>query len=186
MQNRHAHAPDDGCRRPRPEHFSILRGRWARGAEPSPLAPVVSIRPFRVHRARSPFNQNFAPWMPHHRNGRTAGWRTVAAIAALGALLAGSAGGLVPPLFAISYSVMSVVAFVLYRHDKSAARAGAMRTRERTLHLVDLLGGWPGGLVAQDRLHHKTRKAAFQVKFWATVASNCVLFAWLLGAGYPA
>jgi uncharacterized membrane protein YsdA (DUF1294 family) len=61
-----------------------------------------------------------------------------------------------------------------------------MRTRERTLHLIDLLGGWPGGLLAQDRLRHKTRKATFQLVFWATVAIHCALLGWLLSAGRPA
>ena len=69
---------------------------------------------------------------------------------------------------------------MLYRHDKRAAQGGRTRTRERTLHLVDLLGGWPGGLLAQDRLRHKTRKGAFQLVFWATVALNCALLAWAL------
>ena len=114
------------------------------------------------------------------------GWRTVAATLALGALLGGAAGGLVPIAFAIAYSALSVVAFLLYRRDKGAARAGARRTRERTLHLAALLGGWPGALLAQDRLRHKTRKTPFQLLFWATVLLNCALIGWLLSAGYLA
>ena len=122
-------------------------------------------------------------------NGRQpgrAGWRTAAATVALGGLVAGWAGALIAPAVAIAYGVLSGIAFLLYRHDKNAARAGRMRTRERTLHLVDVLGGWPGGLLAQDRLRHKTRKATFQLVFWATVAINCALLAWMLRAGRPA
>jgi len=78
---------------------------------------------------------------------------------------------------------MSCVAFMLYRHDKRAARSGKTRTRERTLHLANLLGGWPGGLLAQDRLRHKTRKATFQLVFWATVALHCAALVWLFSAG---
>jgi uncharacterized membrane protein YsdA (DUF1294 family) len=92
----------------------------------------------------------------------------------------------VPSAVAIGYSAMSCIAFVLYRHDKRAAQAGTGRTRERTLHLVDLLGGWPGGLFAQDRLRHKTRKATFQLIFWVTVVFNCALLGWLLSAGHHA
>lgn len=117
------------------------------------------------------------------RRSGGAGWRTGAAAVSLAALLAGWGGGTVPlPVLAV-YGAMSLVAFVLYRHDKRAARGGRARTRERTLHLADLLGGWPGGLLAQDLLRHKTRKASFQLVFWATVALNCAALGWLLGAG---
>jgi len=37
-----------------------------------------------------------------------------------------------------------------------------------------LLGGWPGALVAQNRLRHKSSKMSFLVVFWATVLLNCV------------
>jgi uncharacterized membrane protein YsdA (DUF1294 family) len=110
-------------------------------------------------------------------------WRTVAGVTFLGALLAGWGGGMVPLPVLAGYGAMSLVSFVLYRHDKRAAQGGKARTRERTLHLADLLGGWPGGLLAQDRLRHKTRKASFQLVFWATVALNCAALGWLLGAG---
>jgi len=123
--------------------------------------------------------------MANNRRSGGAGWRTAVAIAALGALAAGWAGALIAPAVAIGYGVLSCIAFMLYRHDKNAARAGMMRTRERTLHLIDLLGGWPGGLLAQDRLRHKTRKTTFQLVFWATVAINCALLGWLLTAGRP-
>ncbi|TVP45889.1 MAG: DUF1294 domain-containing protein [Gemmatimonadales bacterium] len=93
---------------------------------------------------------------------------------------------LVPVSVLMAYCVLSCAGFALYLHDKRAARSGAMRMRERTLHVVDLLGGWPGGLLAQDRVRHKTGKAAFQLVFWMTVAVNCAVLAWLLRAGHLA
>lgn len=90
---------------------------------------------------------------------------------------------MVPLPVLAGYGVMSLAAFLLYRRDKRAAQGGKSRTRERTLHLADLLGGWPGGLFAQDRLRHKTRKTSFQLVFWITVALNGAALAWLLGAG---
>ena len=113
------------------------------------------------------------------------GWRTAAATVAFGALVAGWAAALIAPTVAIAYGALSCIAFMLYRRDKNAAQAGRMRTRERTLHLIDLLGGWPGGLLAQDRLRHKTRKATFQVAFWVTVAINCSLLGWFLTTSRP-
>ncbi|MBL8421498.1 MAG: DUF1294 domain-containing protein, partial [Dechloromonas sp.] len=56
------------------------------------------------------------------------------------------------------------------------------RTAESTLHLLSLVGGWPGALVAQNRLRHKSRKASFLVAFWATVMLNCGFLGWLLTA----
>lgn len=124
--------------------------------------------------------------MVNNRQSGRAGWRTAAALVALGALVAGWAAAWIAPAVAVGYGALSFVAFMLYRRDKIAAQAGRTRTRERTLHLVDLLGGWPGGLLAQDRLRHKTRKAKFQLVFWVTVAIHCALLGWLLTAGRPA
>jgi len=124
--------------------------------------------------------------MPIGRRSRNTGWKTVAATAAIGTMVAGWLAGLVPMAVVVAYGVSSLAGFTLYLHDKRAARSGAKRTRERTLHVVDLLGGWPGGLFAQDRLRHKTSKAAFQLMFWTTVAVNCAVLGWLLRAGYLA
>lgn len=72
------------------------------------------------------------------------------------------------------YIVSCIATFCLYAFDKAAARAGRRRTPERTLHLFSALGGWPGALIAQRVLHHKSRKVSFQVVFWMTVVGNCV------------
>jgi uncharacterized membrane protein YsdA (DUF1294 family) len=72
------------------------------------------------------------------------------------------------------YSVASVVAFIAYGVDKSAARRGAARVSEQTLLLVGFAGGWPGALVAQQRFRHKTRKRSFRRAFWASVVANLV------------
>ena len=65
-----------------------------------------------------------------------------------------------PPVILGIYMVISLMTFVAYAVDKSAARKGAWRTRESTLHLLSLAGGWPGGLDAQQQLRHKSRKAS--------------------------
>ena len=81
-----------------------------------------------------------------------------------------------PPLVAGAYAVTSLSCFVAYAIDKSAARKGGWRTPERTLLLLGLVGGWPGGLLAQQWLRHKSAKRSFQAMFWATVAANVVGF----------
>jgi uncharacterized membrane protein YsdA (DUF1294 family) len=84
-----------------------------------------------------------------------------------------------------AYGLLSLVAFFMYRADKSAATQGRHRTPESTLHTISLLGGWPGALVARPAFRHKTRKQPFRSIFWATVVANCLALAALLWAGPP-
>ena len=81
------------------------------------------------------------------------------------------------------YAAASALAFIAYAVDKSAAKSRSWRTAESTLHLFGLIGGWPGALLAQKALRHKSVKAEFQRTFWATAAINCVAFAWLFTQG---
>jgi uncharacterized membrane protein YsdA (DUF1294 family) len=84
-----------------------------------------------------------------------------------------------PWLIAGAYLITSLSCFVAYAVDKSAARNGSWRTPERTLLLLGLVGGWPGGLLAQQWLRHKTSKRPFRQMFWVTVLANIVGFLWL-------
>lgn len=86
----------------------------------------------------------------------------------------------IPPLVLVLYMVASLLTFIMYAVDKSAARKGAWRTQESTLHLLSLAGGWPGALVAQQKLRHKSKKQSFRSVFWLTVLLNCGVFVWLL------
>lgn len=88
--------------------------------------------------------------------------------------------GKLPPLALGLYAGASLVAFIAYGLDKSAARNGRWRTRESTLHLLALVGGWPGALLAQRVYRHKSKKREFQVVFWATVLLNCGVLGWAL------
>jgi len=85
----------------------------------------------------------------------------------------------IPPLIFGLYIVASVFTFIMYAFDKSAAKKGAWRTSESTLHLLSLAGGWPGALVAQQKLRHKSQKQSFRFFFWITVLLNCGTFIWL-------
>jgi uncharacterized membrane protein YsdA (DUF1294 family) len=84
-----------------------------------------------------------------------------------------------PWLVGAAYLVMSLSCFVAYAIDKSAARSGSWRTPERTLLLLGLVGGWPGGVLAQQWLRHKTSKRSFRQMFWCTVVVNTGGFVWL-------
>jgi uncharacterized membrane protein YsdA (DUF1294 family) len=88
--------------------------------------------------------------------------------------------GVLPLGILILYVFASLVTALAYAVDKSAARNGRWRTAESTLHVMAVLGGWPGALVAQKVFHHKGRKASFQIAFLATVALNCCVLLWFL------
>ena len=84
-----------------------------------------------------------------------------------------------PVLFVLCL-LLSGVTFATYAWDKLAARRGTWRTSERTLHLLALAGGWPGALLAQKLLRHKSRKQPFRAIFWVTVVASCGVYGWLL------
>ena len=86
----------------------------------------------------------------------------------------------IPPVILALYIVGSLFTFIMYARDKSAAKKGSWRTQESTLHLLSLAGGWPGALVAQQNLRHKSKKQSFRSVFWVTVFINCGAFIWLL------
>ena len=85
----------------------------------------------------------------------------------------------VPVWVAGLYAVASIVCFFAYAFDKAAAQAGRWRTAESTLLLLGLAGGWPGALLAQQLLRHKSSKAPFRAAFWVTVGVNVAGFVWL-------
>ena len=81
-----------------------------------------------------------------------------------------------PTWFVWVYVALSVLTFLVYYGDKSAAKVGAQRTPESTLHTLALAGGWPGALLAQQLLRHKSVKADFRFAFWVTVVLNVAGF----------
>jgi uncharacterized membrane protein YsdA (DUF1294 family) len=72
----------------------------------------------------------------------------------------------------VFYCLVSFFTFMMYAADKSAAKNNRWRTKESTLHLLSVIGGWPGALFAQKKLRHKSKKTEFQVIFWITVLIN--------------
>jgi uncharacterized membrane protein YsdA (DUF1294 family) len=95
-----------------------------------------------------------------------------------GAITFAAFSGLIPFFVLAVYAVASVIAYSAYKADKESAIAKQWRTRESFLHLLELLGGWPGALVAQWQFRHKNRKAAYQFTFWCIVAINVGALGW--------
>lgn len=78
------------------------------------------------------------------------------------------------------YGVASVVTIVAFVVDKGRAQRGDRRVAERTLHVLELLGGWPGALLAMRLVRHKNRKAGY----WLVTALIAVLHACAWGAAW--
>ncbi len=78
------------------------------------------------------------------------------------------------------YAVASVATLVAYALDKRAARRSKRRIRERTLHTFEFLGGWPGAMLAQRWLRHKTVDSSYRLVFWVIVGVHGVAWAIVL------
>lgn len=90
--------------------------------------------------------------------------------------------GRLPAFIGIAYAALSVITFAIYAFDKPVATSGAWWGMDGDLHLLGLAGGWPGVLIAQETLRHKSKKAGFHAALWATVLINGAAFLWLLTA----
>lgn len=97
-------------------------------------------------RPRAARVRNSAPIRP---NSKTASASTSGAVPFIAISLfvlivvAGTLAGRLPPIIIVIYGVVSIMTFLLYWLDKSAARRGDWRTQESSLLLIGLVGEWP-------------------------------------------
>ncbi len=84
-----------------------------------------------------------------------------------------------PRWIELLYAGASALCFVLYAVDKSAAIDGRDRLPESMLLWLGFAGGWPGAILAQQLLRHKTAKRTFRIRFWISVIANVALFLWM-------
>ena len=126
-----------------------------------------------------------APPLPRQRRvparaapAASLGWRSAFAVFLTLLLAAGLLRGAVPLSLGGIYLLAGMLAFSFYHHDKQAAQAGQWRVSEATLHALDLGCGIIGGLLAQERLRHKTRKPSFIA---VTVVIGAMHLVWLGG-----
>ena len=91
--------------------------------------------------------------------------------------------GPVPLWVLLLYVGVSAITFGSYAIDKSAARLKQRRVAETSLILLGMFGGWPGAIVAQQVLRHKTTKVSFRAVFWMSVLLNVFVFVALNAPG---
>jgi uncharacterized membrane protein YsdA (DUF1294 family) len=80
------------------------------------------------------------------------------------------------------FTILSLLTYTVYWHDKSQAQSKGWRMPENALHLLELIGGWPAAFVAQQKLRHKTSKRSYRIVFWLIVILHqAVALDYLLG-----
>lgn len=83
-------------------------------------------------------------------------------------------------LFILLYLIIiNIITINVYKHDKIAAEKKEWRISEKNLHLLSVLGGWPGAIFAQEKFRHKTIKQPFRNIFWLTVLINIIIVIYL-------
>jgi uncharacterized membrane protein YsdA (DUF1294 family)/cold shock CspA family protein len=130
----------------------------------------------RTRAAKATFPGEKLPTKPEHKQSKGSSALAWIFFAVVGASVFFTG---LSPIIPGAYLILSLVTFVAYAIDKWSALHGRWRTSEGALHILALIGGWPGALIAQQTFRHKTRKQAFRVVFWATVVLNCAAFVWL-------
>ena len=98
----------------------------------------------------------------------------------VGAVAATALLGRLPLVVPVVYIGTSLLTFSVYAWDKAAAQNNRWRTPESHLHILALACGWPGALLAQQVLRHKSSKQPFRIVCWMTVLLNCTALAWVI------
>lgn len=65
------------------------------------------------------------------------------------------------PILFLYLICINVLSFALMGIDKKKARQGAWRISEKSLFLIAIAGGCPGGILGMKCFHHKTRHRKF-------------------------
>ncbi len=127
---------------------------------------AARVEPVRQHSAR-----------PMTVNASAAQWGTATLFALPAFLVLATAIAVVwgiPRWILVAYAVLIPITYLFYSHDKQQARSSGQRVPESTLQLLSLLGGWPGALVAQQVLRHKSVKQEIRQAFWTVATLNVI------------
>ena len=101
------------------------------------------------------------------------------AVVILSAMVLGALLGFLNKLVVAVSIAASAASAVLMAMDKRRAANKKWRISERTLHAVELLGGWPGSLAAQHVVRHKNLKVSYQVVFVLCATAHATFLIWL-------
>lgn len=80
-------------------------------------------------------------------------------------------------LYCLAIGLFSPLTLLSYGWDKWSAKADRRRIPEKRLHLLALLGGWPGSVWGQRLFRHKTMKTSFRAVLGVVIALHLALTA---------
>lgn len=158
----------DGIGRPRAAFALVEAG--GRPTEPTFRGQPMPAPP---RHAPAPQRRRQGP-----RRSTSVGWAFLGSAGFIGALAGAAYFHHLEWWVPAAYGAVSSFTFMVYAWDKDMAVEREWRVSENTLHLLELLGGWPGALFAQQCLRHKTAKLGYQVVFWLIVTMHLGLWTW--------
>lgn len=77
--------------------------------------------------------------------------------------------GLLAPAWLAYWVGINAVTWHGFAADKRKARTGQWRIPERSLHFLELAGGWPAAFLASRLLRHKSSKTTFRTVSWGII-----------------
>jgi uncharacterized membrane protein YsdA (DUF1294 family) len=80
----------------------------------------------------------------------------------------------IEPIFIIYLVIINIASGILFSYDKHAARLNHRRVPERTLHILEMLGGVFANVILMYSIHHKNRKFRYYGVTWM------VMMGWLI------
>ena len=81
------------------------------------------------------------------------------------------------PIPLAAYVFMTPLTIFYYAEDKRRALQHQWRISNFYMHCFEVLGGWPGALLAQNEYRHKLKRGIYQYGFWAIVAAHGIAWA---------
>lgn len=76
--------------------------------------------------------------------------------------------------------IINLISGFIFAFDKQAAIKGRRRIPERTLHILEMLGGVFANLLLMYTLHHKNRKLSYWIWTWLVMIGWVVLIYFIL------
>jgi len=77
------------------------------------------------------------------------------------------------PPYVVWVAALSVTTSIMYGLDKALSKIGKVRTPELILHILAILGGFPGGWLGMVLFHHKTNIRK-HLDIWAILALSTI------------
>ena len=95
-------------------------------------------------------------------------------------IFAAAAIGWLPKSVAGLYFILSIITLIIYGLDKWLALKDKRRISEKKLHVLALVGGWPGATIGQQAFRHKISKQSFRRLYYLTIAINLAVISTFL------